>query len=171
MNKCEISELHKMGFEIGNHSMNHVGFGNISDDVCRYELKQLDDFLREAGVPKPVSFAYPGGPYAGNAVPVLKESGLFCARTTGHDVWDLRKTDPMRIPAFSVNEGREAANFDKALGFVSEEPECAVVLVYHGVPDIGHPQFSTSAGLFKKQMEFLANNNFRVVSMRQFMGI
>ena len=40
------------------------------------EIVSLNDFLAENGVQKPVSFAYPGGPYAENAVPVLKKYGF-----------------------------------------------------------------------------------------------
>src|SRR5438046_190339 len=53
----EIAEIHKLGFEIGNHSWTH---GNFSTPTAAArlpgELSQVENELHNAGVPRPVSF-------------------------------------------------------------------------------------------------------------------
>ena len=64
----QIRELDRMGFEIGNHTWNHPDLRTCDAATIARELDDLNAFLAEAGVAKPVSFAYPGGPFAANAV-------------------------------------------------------------------------------------------------------
>ena len=165
----EIAQISKCGFEIGNHTMNHPGMTALSDDECRRELKTLDQWLESFGIAHPVSFAYPGGPYADNAAKLLPEFGLRCARTTEHGVWKLDSTDPMRVPCFAVTD-KDEANFQAAVDLSSADENIAPVILYHGIPDIAHPWCSTSRELFEKQMKYLFDNNFKVMSMKDFMA-
>ena len=57
----EIAEIHQMGFEIGNHSWTHDDF-SIPGNAARLrgELVLVENELEKVGVPRPVSFAYPG---------------------------------------------------------------------------------------------------------------
>ncbi len=164
----EIAEIHRLGFEIGNHSMNHCRMNELDDEECRNEVRELNEFLAAYGIPAPLSFAYPGGPYAANAAAILPEFGLRCARTTEHDIWDLRKSDPMRVPSFSITE-KSADDFRTAVELAVDDPACAVSILYHGVPDIHHPWCNTPEEMFAAHMKFLADNNFNVVSMRDFL--
>lgn len=41
-----------------------------------------------------------------------------------------------------------------------------VVLTIHGVPDIEHPWVNTPISLFEKYLEYLKENHFQVVSLR-----
>ncbi len=163
----EIVKIAELGFEIGNHSMNHPGMRELSDEECRNELRSLNAYFEKIGIPAPVSFAYPGGPYAANAAKILPEFGLRWARTTEHKIWDLRQIDPMRLPCFSVTENNES-DFYTAVNLAEESDCCAPVLLYHGVPDIHHPWCNTPEEMFAVHMKYLAENNFRVISMRQF---
>ena len=147
--------------------MNHPGMGSLSDDECRRELREINEWLAGFGIPEPVSFAYPGGPYAGNAAKILPEFGLRCARTTEHDVWDLHKTDPMRVPCFAITD-KDEANFSAALALANEDEYCAPVILYHGVPDLAHPWCNTSEEVFAGHMKFLADNDFTVMGMGDF---
>ncbi|MBE6364466.1 MAG: polysaccharide deacetylase family protein [Lentisphaerae bacterium] len=165
----EIARIHQAGFEIGNHSMNHHRMNELSDEVCRSEVRELNEFLTSYGIPEPVSFAYPGGPYAANAAAILPEFGLRCARTTEHSVWDLQKTDPMRVPSFSITE-KSADDFKTAIDLAVDDPGYAASILYHGVPDIHHPWCNTPEEMFAGQMKFLADNGFKVVSMRDFLN-
>ena len=162
----EIAEICQSGFEIGNHTFNHPDLRGKSADEVLQELRAIDSFLAEYGIPKPVSFAYPGGPYAANAAPVLREYGLCYARTTEHGIWD-KNTDLMRIPCYAVCD-KDLHFFNDAVAAAENVPEAAAVILYHGVPDEPHPWCSTTIDSFKKQMMYLKENGFRVVSMAEF---
>ena len=42
-----------------------------------------------------------------------------------------------------------------------------VVLTIHGVPDIEHPWVNTPPELFKEYLQYLSDNHFKVVSLRE----
>ena len=127
----------------------------------------MNEILFENGIPVPVSFAYPGGPYAENSAPLLSEYGIRFARTTEHALWK-KETDLLRIPCYSINSGTQKINFQEGLDLLGDREDAALVLLYHGVPDLAHPQCSTDEELFKAQMKYLSENNYRVVSMADY---
>lgn len=159
----ETAELHKMGLEIGNHTWNHPDMRNCSDTQCAMELDSLNKFLSDAGIPPPVSFAYPGGPFAENAVGTLREKNFAAARTTERKAWDVKNDDPMRIPAIPI-QGEDVLAFYHAVALA--DGGNPVVLVFHGVPDDVHGFVSTPPEIFEKYMEYLFNNDFEVVSLK-----
>lgn len=167
----EIAELAEMCYDIGNHTINHPNMQKLSADDCRKEIKNLNDFFASFNITSPVSFAYPGGPYAENAAKILPEFGLKCARTTEHALWNLKTTDPMRVPCFAICD-KDKNNFDKALQLLEENPasDTAAVILYHGVPDIAHPWCSTEFELFAEHMKFLHDNKYNVISMKDFIS-
>ncbi|MGH9674186.1 MAG: polysaccharide deacetylase family protein, partial [Bryobacteraceae bacterium] len=56
----DIAAVHGMGFEIGNHTWTHAHFYNAENAVALAgELSQVEAEMARAGVPKPVSFAWP----------------------------------------------------------------------------------------------------------------
>ena len=164
---AECAEFHKQGFEVGNHTKNHPDLRQLEDVECRNEISFLNDLLSENGIPSPVSFAYPGGPYAENSAHLLPEYGIRFARTTEHALW-TKETDPLRIPCYSINSGKQKINFQEGLDLLGDREDAALVLLYHGVPDLAHPQCSTDEELFKNQMKYLSENNYRVVSMSDY---
>src|SRR5690349_4686793 len=57
----DIAELHRMGFEIGNHSWTHADFSSPRNAAhLPGELALVENELKRVGVPRPVSFAYSG---------------------------------------------------------------------------------------------------------------
>ena len=164
----DIRKISDAGFEIGNHTLNHISLNSESETVGRREVSELNQLLVAEGIPKPISFAYPGGPYAGNAAKWLKEYGLQCARTTGKELWN-GKSDPMNIASWPVTAKAEE-NLQLALSSLTaaESEPCAAVLTYHGVPDIAHPWCNTPPEMFKRHMDILRDGGFRVLSMKDF---
>ena len=162
----EIAELYKMGFELGNHTMHHHVLTALDDDGIRREISMCNDFFRKIGAPEAVSFAYPGGPYAPNGAKIIPESGLKYARTTEHALWTC-ETDPMRIPCYSVCN-KQLANFSEGLELLGDRDDAALVLLYHGVPDIAHAHCSTDAEIFAEHMKYLYDNGYKVISMREY---
>lgn len=74
----------------------------------------------------------------------------------------------MQIPCYSITSGKQKINFQEGLDLLGDREEAALVLLYHGVPDLAHPQCSTDEELFKAQMKYLSENNYRVVSMADY---
>ena len=100
---------------------------------------------------------------------MLPEFGIRAARTTELGLWDKAKTDPMRVPCFAVSENDEN-NFYAAVELANEDENCAVTILYHGVPDLAHPWCNTPEDMFAKHMKYLADNDFCVISMKDFSG-
>src|SRR5262249_57054172 len=79
----EIARLHRAGFEIGNPTLGHVPVtGKTLPDLAA-QLRGIDARCARHGVPRPVSFAYPGNAIAREALPVLKAHGIRFARRGG----------------------------------------------------------------------------------------
>jgi len=154
-----------MGFEIGNHTWNHPGLQQLSATECETEIARLDQFLNDAEVPPPVSFAYPGGPYAENAAPSLA-TRFPGARTTEQRPWRPDADDPMRIPAIPI-QGDDEQLFFRAVEQAG--PGNVVVLVFHGVPDPVHERVSTPPALFAGYLQYLHRNHYRVASMKEIL--
>src|SRR5439155_15299674 len=87
----EIAQLHKDGFEIGNHTLGHVGVTEKTLRDLTAQLRGIDARCREHGIPRPVSFAYPGNAIAKDALAVLKEHGIAFARRGGAPEYPYRE--------------------------------------------------------------------------------
>ena len=164
----EITELYKLGFELGNHTTHHHSLNTLSDDECRYEIASMNEFFKKIGAPTPVSFAYPGGPYSPNGAKIIPEYSLKYARTTEHALW-TKDTDPMRVPCFSICN-KQVENFQKAIDMLAENKNenAAAVILYHGVPDIAHEHCTTDIELFERHMKYLYDNGYKVISMAEY---
>ena len=79
----EIAGLHKMGFEIGNHTAKHANAARQTREALTADLELIERRCVENGIPRPVSFAYPGNDTGGIVVEVLKERGYRFARRGG----------------------------------------------------------------------------------------
>jgi peptidoglycan/xylan/chitin deacetylase (PgdA/CDA1 family) len=92
----EVAEIHKMGFEIGNHTWTHADFSK-PENAARLgrELEQVETELERVGVPKPVSFAWCGNGFGPEGIQVLRERHYQFARQAGFEVlFDDRDESP-----------------------------------------------------------------------------
>jgi len=174
----EIGELHRMGFEIGNHSWTHAGFRN-AETAARLagELKQVEEELRKVGVPRPESFGWCGNAFGPEAVAVLRQEGYRFARRGMQPEVPYGRIDesgpayqpavhhPLLIPTtgdaypeWTPRHFRDVIS--KAL------PGQAVVLQFHGVPDRAHPWVHTPPDRFREYMGILRSGGFRVLALR-----
>lgn len=161
----EIRTLARQGFDIGNHTWSHHDLRTATSDAIRADLRQMQDLLAEAGVPASRSFAYPGGPYAENAVPILKEFGFRFARTTERRLYAPGVDDPLRLPAIPIQH-EDPAPFQAALAMLDAAPEDRVlILVYHGVPDEVHPHVNTPPEIFRAQLAEMAERGYRATGL------
>jgi peptidoglycan/xylan/chitin deacetylase (PgdA/CDA1 family) len=177
MNWREIGELHAMGFEIGNHSWTHADF-SVPRNAARLagELALVENELKKAGVPKPISFAYSGNTFGPEAVRVSRESGYRLARRGGAPeveygtlqvgpAFDPLRHDPLLIP--TTGDAYPAWSLEHFVRVMAAGGEGrAVVLQFHGVPDVAHPWVHTPPEEFARYMGYLKDRGYRVIALR-----
>ncbi|MCX6622604.1 MAG: polysaccharide deacetylase family protein [Acidobacteria bacterium] len=180
----DIAGLHQMGFEIGNHSWTHADFSQpLTAARLEGELALVEGELRRVGVPKPVSFAWCGNSFGPESFAVLRDAGIRFARRGEmpegrYGKLDIAaRFDPARHHRLLIPTTGDAYpdwsldHFRK----VVEQAEAgqAVVLQFHGVPDIEHPWVHTPPERFREYMRHLKDNGFRVIALRdlaEFIG-
>jgi peptidoglycan/xylan/chitin deacetylase (PgdA/CDA1 family) len=89
----EIAQLHKDGFEIGNHTRDHLGVTARTLKDLTAQVRGITASCRKHGIPEPTSFAYPGNAIHPGALPILRDLGIRFARRGGS-------------PEFPYKEGR-----------------------------------------------------------------
>src|SRR5262249_1751245 len=72
----EIAELHRDGFEIGNHTRDHQPVTARTLRDLPAQVRGINERCKQHGIPAPVSFAYPGNAIDKAALPVLKDLGI-----------------------------------------------------------------------------------------------
>ncbi|MFH1741745.1 MAG: polysaccharide deacetylase family protein [bacterium] len=173
----EIGEIHEMGFEIGNHTWTHPG---LSVPKAAYllpaQLGLVEYELRRVGVPKPVSFAYTGNGFGPEAIRELQKLGYKLARRGMQPeipygkmqigpTFDPKTHHPLLIPTTAdAYPDWTFEHFKKVLA-QSEEGK-AIILQFHGVPDIAHPWVHTPPERFGEYMQYLKQEQFQVIAMR-----
>jgi len=173
----EIAELHRMGFEVGNHSWTHDDFSTPRNAArLAGELALVERALANVGVPRPESFAYPGNSFSPEAVRVLEGRGYrFARRGTEPEVpyqemqsgplFDPMRHHPLLIPTTGDSHpGWTAEHFQHVVS--GAQIGKIVVLQFHGVPDRAHPWVYTPPENFRKYMAFLKENGFRGIALR-----
>lgn len=174
----DIGELHEMRFEIGNHTWTHLDL-SMPKTVARLEGETalIDNELANVGVPKPVSFAYPGNAFSPEAFRKLQSLGYkFARRGIPPEVpygkmivataYDPNRHHPLLIP--TTGDAYPDWTFDFFLEVLKEAKDGkAAVLQFHGVPDVAHPWVHTDPELFKQYMTYLKEKNYNVIALRE----
>ncbi|HZO56107.1 MAG TPA: polysaccharide deacetylase family protein [Bryobacteraceae bacterium] len=173
----DVGELHRMGFEIGNHSWTHPNF-SIPRVAARMagELALVENELKRVQVPRPVSFAYSGNGFGPEAVQSLLKLGYRFARRGGMPeapygklavgaTYDPRKHHRLLIP--TTGDAYPDWTFEHFQEVISHaRTGQLVVLQFHGVPDISHPWVHTPPEQFERYMRHLKQENYRVIALR-----
>ena len=95
---------------------------------------------------------------------ILKERGYVTARSCGDTTFDPQRDDPFRVMGVPVQDNT-GNKFFEAVQRVTDS--AYTVLVFHGVPDLPHPWVNTEPARFEACMEYLAEQNCRVIPMRE----
>ena len=148
----QIRELDEMGFEIGNHSRSHGQMSQMTRKQIGSETAYIEEKCALYGIPRPVTYAYPGYDNSPEGIAVLKERGYKLARHGGpsYGVVDAR----FETPEF----------FEKALDEARDGQ--VVIFCLHGVPDLAHDFVSTSPKEFRKILKYLKKQHCRVIPLR-----
>ena len=173
----DIAEIHEMGFEIGNHSWTHADFSVPRNAASLAgELALVENELKKVQVPRPVSFAYCGNSFGPEAIAVIRRNGYRLARRGGAPevkygtlevgpAFQPRRHHPLLIP--TTGDAYPQWTLDHFIRVVSEaKPGQAVVLQFHGVPDVKHPWVHTPPGNFRQYMDYLKVHSYQAVALR-----
>ena len=172
----EIAQLHRDGFEIGNHTRDHLGLSDERADQAEEQLSAIRQRCRDHGIPDPVSFAWPGNAFSAKAFETLRRQGIRFARRGGGPEYPYEKgagvgyeplvDHPLLIP--SAADARPAWEFEDFRREVQRNSGAGriVVLQFHGVPDTAHPWVNTSPDEFEMYMNHLAREKYTVIAMR-----
>jgi peptidoglycan/xylan/chitin deacetylase (PgdA/CDA1 family) len=171
----EIAQLHRDGFEVGNHTLGHVSVTAKTLRDLPAQLRSIDARCKEHGIPKPVSFAYPGNAITKDALPVLREHGIKFARRGGspeHPYKDGRGfayepglDHPLLVP--TAGDARPTWTLDDLKTAVAQARHGKVaVLQFHGVPDTAHDWVSTRKEQFEAFAKYLAGEKCTVIALR-----
>jgi len=147
----QMREMSDQGFEIGNHSVGHSqGFD---------AMMKMEDELLANNVPKPTTIAWPL--HYANVTPDFYKAGYIFARGGHNRAYRPTVDNPLEIPSMWCN------NLEEFVKMVRQAAGGKIVAIcYHGVPDMEHPPVSLEPEVFKVQMQYLKDNNYKVIALR-----
>jgi peptidoglycan/xylan/chitin deacetylase (PgdA/CDA1 family) len=171
----QIAELHRDGFEIGNHTRDHLSITAKTVPQLAEQLVAIDARCLENGIPKPVSFAWPGNAFHTNALPALRQAGIRFARRGGEPEVPYQKgggvayepgvDHPLLIPtAGDARPDWTLENLKRAAGMARDGR--IAVLQFHGVPEGEHPWVNTPRERFEEYMAWLHREGYQVIALR-----
>jgi peptidoglycan/xylan/chitin deacetylase (PgdA/CDA1 family) len=161
----QIQALHADGFEIGNHTRKHAAVTKQKLEQLAADVEHIEQQCEKYGVPKPVSFCYPGYATSEAAVKLLSETGYQFARAGGAKVFDPASDQPLLMP--QAFDGKPESTLEQFKAAVAQAKDGKIaVMTFHGVPDIKHPWVNTDPAKFESYMQHLKDQGCRVISMR-----
>lgn len=171
----EIAQLHQDGFEIGNHTRDHLGISDKNLDKLTEQLEGINQRCAEYKIPKPVSFAWPGNALAPAGLEALRAAGIRFARRGGAPEYEYEKgrgfayepmlDHPLLIP--SAGDARPDWGLDDFKRAVEQARYGRIaVLQFHGVPDTAHSWVNTPKDNFEQYMRYLAVEGYKVIALR-----
>lgn len=171
----EIAELHRDGFEIGNHTRDHLGISDANVPKLREQLNAIAERCAEYKIPTPVSFAWPGNATSAKAFPILSELGIRFARRGGAPEYPYEQgkgfayqpglDHPLLLP--SAGDARPNWALDNFIEAADQAQAGHIAIMqFHGAPDTAHDWVSTKQQNFEAYMHYLAINKFKVIALR-----
>ncbi len=171
----QIRELHEDGFEIGNHTRDHLGITEMTVGQLPQQLDGISQQCKMHGIPVPVTFAWPGNALTPAAFDTLKNRGILFARRGGapeypYDegrgfAFEPGQDHPLLIP--SAGDARPKWTLPDFIRAVQQARDGRIaVLQFHGVPDTAHDWVSSNQQNFEAYMKYLKLEDYRVIALR-----
>jgi len=161
----QITELHQDGFEIGNHTRKHSGVTKQKPEQLAADVEFIEQQCVKYGIPKPISFCYPGYATSVAATKLLQERGYLVARAGGEKPFDPTTDNPLMLP--QAFDGRPESTLEQFKAAVALAKAGRItVMTFHGVPDLKHPWVNTSPEKFNAYMQHLKDEGCTVIAMR-----
>ncbi len=170
----EIAHLHRDGFEIGNHTRDHMSVNRQNVSRLKEQVEAINDRCAEFGLPRTTVFAYPGNGIDPLALPILKSLGFKFARRGGAPEFPYKEgrgfayepglDHPLLIP--SAGDARPSWTLEDFKRAVNQAQFGRIaVLQFHGVPDLVHPWVHSPVQRFEEYMNYLDEHDFRVIAL------
>lgn len=171
----QIAELHRDGFEIGNHTRDHLAINDRTAKRVTEQVEAINKQCQKHGIPRTVSFAWPGNAFAEAAFAGLKKAGIRWARRGGAPEYPYKAgkgiayqpgfDHPLLIP--TAGDARPHWELGDLVAAVRQaRPGKIAVLQFHGVPDRAHPWVNTPVEKFELFLRYLAKEKYRVIALR-----
>ncbi|MEO2035271.1 MAG: polysaccharide deacetylase family protein [Planctomycetaceae bacterium] len=174
----EITQLHHDGFEIGNHTRDHMSLDEKKPEKLEQLVTQIEAInarCLEHGIPRTTTFAYPGNGIDMAAFPILRQLGIRFARRGGAPEFPYERgrgfayepglDHPLLIP--SAGDGRPDWTLDDFKRAIEQARFGRIaVLQFHGAPDTAHSWVNTPEDRFRLYMNYLAEHDFTVIALR-----
>ena len=171
----EIAQLHKDGFEIGNHTRDHRSITDSSCSELAEQLAGIEQQCRKHGIPKPMTFAWPGNAITQKAFPTFAKHGIQFARRGGAPEYPYEKgrgfayqpgiDHPLLLP--SAGDARPDWTLEDFVRAVKQARDGKIaILQFHGAPDTAHAWVNTPQRNFEAFMNYLAVNKYQVIAVR-----
>ena len=171
----EIRRLDRDGFEIGNHTRDHLAINENTYNRLDEQLKAIEDRCVEHGIRKPVTFAWPGNARTLLAFDTLKSHGILFARRGGEPEYPYEQgrgvayqpgqDHPFLLP--SAGDARPNWDLQDLIDAVEQAKDGKIaILQFHGVPDTAHDWVSSSIDRFEAYLHYLATHDFQVIALR-----
>ncbi|MCF7733795.1 MAG: autotransporter-associated beta strand repeat-containing protein [Akkermansiaceae bacterium] len=152
----QMIELDRRGFEIGNHT---VGHGGGMDNYLAME----DEVFANNG-PKMTTVCWPLYGVGWNICPDLAKRGYTFGRGGHERPYRPTVDHPFDVPSFTITDSQPIEAFVK-----KAQQACqgrVVVYCFHGVPDMEHGPVGVEPATFKVMMQYLKDNNYKCIAMR-----
>ena len=173
----DIRHLHELGFEVGNHTRSHLDMARLAPDRIRSELEYIEQQCQRHGIPKPVTFVYPGWRHGPAVVEALAERQyLFARRGVSPEhpdngrgargrAYDPAEDHPLLIP--TTGYAGPDWGFEDLEWAVEQATDGRIaVLTFHGVPAVEHPWVHTEPDEFLRYMDYLRDRGCTVIAVR-----
>ena len=162
----QIKELNDQGFEIGNHTGHHKNVTKLSRSEIVKEVQYIENKCKQYNIPHPVTFAYPGNRSDSASVAVLDSLGYHFARVGSSRPYNSESDINLQIPSYTTASTEKLkTRVHKALQNL--KPKQIMVLTFHGIPDIIHPDYSTTTEHLEEIFKLLSNKNYHVIAMKE----
>ena len=152
----------------------NIPLANASRPISGKELKRC----AENGIPRPITFCFPGFSHNLSAVEVLMTKKVFTFARRGirpefedggrgglGPAYNPKLDHPLLVPT-TWYSGPESGTDDLKKAVAKAKDGKITVLCYHGVPAIEHPWVNTDPEVFKEQLQFLKDHGCTVIAMR-----
>jgi peptidoglycan-N-acetylglucosamine deacetylase len=171
----QIAELNRDGFEIGNHTRDHMGLTKANLPRLKEQVEAINAQCAAQSIPRPTSFAYPGNTIDPDALQLLADLGFRFARRGGAPeypyeegngfAYEPGRDHPLLLP--SAGDARPVWTLENLKRAVSQAVKGKIaILQFHGAPDLEHPWVHTPPERFEQYMKYLHDEGFKAIAMR-----
>ena len=172
---AQIAELHRDGFEIGNHTRDHMGLTNANLPKLKEQVDAINAQCAAHGIPATTSFAYPGNTIDPGAIQMLADLGFRFARRGGAPeypyeegngfAYEPGRDHPLLLP--SAGDARPVWTLDNLKRAVSQAIQGRIaILQFHGAPDVEHPWVHTPPERLEEYMKHLHDQGYTAIALR-----